>query len=92
MSFLRPQPFFHHTYLPVSADTAWDWHTRPGAVVRLTPGIARMTVTGEADSLRDGTTTFRLPGGVAWRARHQAGSSRTDAGSRTSWSPRRGRP
>ena len=73
MSFLRPQPFFHHTYLPVSADTAWDWHTRPGAVVRLTPGIARMTVTGEADSLRDGTTTFRLPGGVAWSARHQAG-------------------
>ncbi|HIW90396.1 MAG TPA: TIGR01777 family oxidoreductase [Candidatus Corynebacterium avicola] len=72
MSLLQPQPFFHHTYLPVSADTAWDWHTRPGAVVRLTPGIARMTVTGEADNLRDGTTTFRLPGGVTWRARHQS--------------------
>jgi uncharacterized protein (TIGR01777 family) len=50
------------TTVPYPAADVWDWHTRPGAVVRLTPGAARMRVTGEADSLRDGTTTFRLPG------------------------------
>jgi uncharacterized protein (TIGR01777 family) len=30
-----------------------------------------MTVTGEATDLRDGLTTFRLPGGVTWHAQHQ---------------------
>ena len=50
------------TQLPHPADDVWDWHTRPGAVVRLTPGFARMRVRSEASDLRDGTTTFSLPG------------------------------
>ena len=64
----RTQEF--HTTVAYPAADVWDWHTRPGAVVRLTPGAAHMQVTGEADNLRDGTTTFRLPGGLHWTARH----------------------
>lgn len=58
------------TQLPHPAADVWDWHTRPGAVVRLTPGFARMRVTSEAGNLRDGTTTFSLPGRLSWVARH----------------------
>ena len=58
------------THLPYPAADVWDWHTRPGAVVRLTPGFARMRVRSEASNLRDGTTTFDLPGGLSWVARH----------------------
>jgi uncharacterized protein (TIGR01777 family) len=65
-----PRTHEFHTHLPYPAADVWDWHTRPGAVVRLTPGAAHMRVTGEADSLRDGTTTFRLPAGLRWVARH----------------------
>lgn len=58
------------TQLPHPAADVWDWHTRPGAVVRLTPGFARMKVRSEASDLRDGTTIFSLPGGLTWTARH----------------------
>ena len=49
----------------------WDWHTRPGAVVRLTPTHSRMKLVEQADNLRDGTTVFALPGKLTWRADHQ---------------------
>ena len=66
----------YHQTLRFPRTAVWDWHRRPGAVTRLTPGFSRMRVTAEADSLRDGTTLLALPGGVpgfrTWEARHQA--------------------
>lgn len=47
-----------------------DWFSRPGAVRRLTPGWLPMTPTAEAAGLRDGTTTFAMPGGLTWVAEH----------------------
>ncbi|WP_297005241.1 TIGR01777 family oxidoreductase [uncultured Corynebacterium sp.] len=58
------------TQIPRPAVDVWRWHTRPGAVVRLTPGFCRMRVRSETDSLRCGTTVFDLPGGLTWVARH----------------------
>ncbi len=72
-----PRTHEFHTTVPYPAADVWDWHTRPGAVVRLTPGAARMRVTGEADTLRDGITTFRLPGGLRWVARHDPAGFRS---------------
>ena len=58
-----------HT-LPFDRDTVWRWHTRPGAVTRLTPGFLPMRVAREAASIRSGTTVFSLPAGQKWVARH----------------------
>ena len=58
--------------LPFDRDTVWRWHTRPGAVTRLTPGFLPMQVASEAASIRSGTTVFRLPAGQQWVARHLA--------------------
>ena len=58
--------------LPFDRDTVWRWHTRPGAVTRLTPGFLPMRVASEAASIRSGTTVFRLPVGQKWVARHLA--------------------
>lgn len=51
-------------------DEVWQWHTRRGAVARLTPPFALMRPVSVADSLADGTTTFAFPGGLKWVARH----------------------
>ena len=51
-------------------DEVWAWHTRPGAVVRLTPHFLPMQVTRQASSLADGTTVFSLPARQRWVARH----------------------
>lgn len=61
-----------HTRHTVDADreTVWAYHTRPGAVTRLTPPFVPLTPLREADNLRDGTTVFALPAGVRWEARH----------------------
>lgn len=50
----------------------WVWHTRPGAVERLTPPGVPMTPLSQADTLADGTTRFALPAGLRWVARHDA--------------------
>ena len=57
--------------LPFDRKIVWDWHTRPGAVKRLTPPFMPMLVEKEATSLADGTTTFLLPGKFQWMAQHQ---------------------
>ncbi|MDN6386531.1 MAG: TIGR01777 family protein, partial [Corynebacterium sp.] len=54
----------HHQHLRFPRQDVWDWHTRPGAVTRLTPGFSRIRVAAEADSLCDGTTLLSLPGRV----------------------------
>ena len=56
--------------LPFPRETVWEWHARPGAVTRLTPGFLPMQVTQEARSLRNGVTTFSLPAGQKWVAQH----------------------
>ncbi|UXA16214.1 TIGR01777 family oxidoreductase [Mycobacterium sp. SMC-4] len=48
----------------------WDWHSRPGAIHRLTPPWQPMTALAEAESLADGVAVLRLPGGLRWVARH----------------------
>ena len=74
----------HATYfLPFNRETVWRWHTRPGAVTRLTPGFLPMRVAQEAASIRSGTTVFDLPAGQRWVARHDdngyvAGAQFTD--------------
>lgn len=65
----------YHQHLNLPRQDVWDWHTRPGAVTRLTPGFSRLSVASESPSLKDGTTWLALPGGVPgirrWEARHQ---------------------
>lgn len=51
-------------------DEVWAWHTRPGAIHRLTPPWQPMSALAEAESLADGTAVLRLPGGLRWVARH----------------------
>jgi uncharacterized protein (TIGR01777 family) len=48
----------------------FDWHARPGAMRRLVPPFAPMTVMAEADSLADGRAVLGLPGGLRWVAQH----------------------
>jgi hypothetical protein len=49
----------------------FDWHTRPGAITRLSPPWQPMRVLAEADSLQNGRAELRLPGGLRWVADHQ---------------------
>ncbi|MBX4389174.1 TIGR01777 family protein, partial [Mycobacterium tuberculosis] len=58
--------------LPFPREDVWRWHTRPGAVTRLTPGFLPMRVQSEAASIRNGTTVFSLPAGMQWKAHHLA--------------------
>jgi uncharacterized protein len=49
----------------------FSWHTRPGAITRLTPPWLPVRVLREATSLRDGRAVLGLPGGLRWVAAHQ---------------------
>jgi hypothetical protein len=49
----------------------FSWHTRPGAIARLTPPWLPARVLSEASSLRDGQAVLGLPGGLRWTAVHQ---------------------
>ena len=52
-------------------DEVFSWHTRPGAIARLTPPWQPVTVLREAGSLRDGRAILGLPGGLRWVAAHR---------------------
>ena len=54
-------------------DEVFSWHTRPGAITRLTPPWQPVRVLREAGSLRDGRAILGLPGGLRWVAAHQPG-------------------
>lgn len=56
--------------VPVDRRTAWTWHTRPGALARLTPPFWPMTPIKQATHLANGTTVLGLPAGLKWIARH----------------------
>ncbi|HZK32002.1 MAG TPA: TIGR01777 family protein, partial [Corynebacterium sp.] len=71
--------FYASHDLPFPRSEVWDWHTRPGAVTRLTPSFLPMTVTEEAGDLAAGTTRFSLPAGLQWVARHDLAHYRAGA-------------
>jgi uncharacterized protein len=52
----------------------FDWHTRPGAITRLSPPWQPVRVVAETDSLENGRAELGLPGGLRWVADHQADS------------------
>jgi uncharacterized protein (TIGR01777 family) len=52
-------------------DEVFSWHSRSGAVRRLTPPWLPVRVLREAGSLRDGRAVLGLPGGLRWVADHQ---------------------
>jgi uncharacterized protein len=52
----------------------FDWHTRPGAFIRLAPPWQPVRVVAEADSLQSGRAELGLPGGLRWVADHQPDS------------------
>jgi len=63
--------YVHSSLVSAPLDEVFDWHTRPGAIKRLTPPWIPITVVAEADSLRDGQAVLRLPGGLRWNAAQQ---------------------
>lgn len=56
--------------VPADREFVWEWHTRPGAVARLTPPFVPMVPIRQAERLSDGTTVFSLPAGLKWVSRH----------------------
>ena len=50
------------------------WHSRPGALTRLTAPWLPVRVAKEAPSVRDGQAVLLLPGGLRWMAGHDPGS------------------
>ena len=57
--------------LDAALDEVFSWHTRPGAITRLTPPWQPVRVLREASSLRDGEAVLGLPGGLRVVAAHQ---------------------
>lgn len=57
-------------FIPFPREEVWDWHTRKGAVTRLSPPFVPFTPIQQAERLSDGTTIFSLPAGLKWVARH----------------------
>lgn len=57
-------------FIPFPREMVWDWHTRKGAVARLTPPFIPLNPITQAERLADGTTIFSLPAGLKWVARH----------------------
>lgn len=62
--------------VPADRESVWEWHSRPGALARLSPPFVPMTPLRQADRLSDGTTTFALPAGLKWVSRHDLSAYR----------------
>ncbi|SEP53929.1 TIGR01777 family oxidoreductase [Amycolatopsis saalfeldensis] len=58
--------------VPAPVDEVFEWHGRPGAIVRLSPPWQPVRVGSESGSLRDGRATLVFPGGLKWTAEHRA--------------------
>ncbi|HEY3810486.1 MAG TPA: TIGR01777 family oxidoreductase [Acidimicrobiales bacterium] len=63
-----------HTQVDTPLADVFAWHTRPGAMTRLTPPWLPVHVRQEAASLRDGQAVLGLPGGLTWVAAHEPDS------------------
>ena len=61
----------YSSVVDAAQDEVFSWHTRPGAITRLTPPWRPVRVLREAGSLRDGEAVLGLPGGLRWVAAHQ---------------------
>jgi uncharacterized protein len=60
--------------LPFPADTVFAWHTRPGALERLTPPWEHIQVLERSGGIEDGgqvTVKIGSPFGFRWVARHR---------------------
>lgn len=64
----------HSSVVGVPLRDVFDWHARPGAILRLTPPWLPVQVVQEAASLCDGRAVLALPGGLRWDARHDPGA------------------
>ena len=56
--------------VPAPREQVWEWHSRKGALARLTPPFVPMTPLQQADKLSDGTTILGFPAGLRWISRH----------------------
>jgi uncharacterized protein (TIGR01777 family) len=63
--------FTYSSVVNAEQDDVFEWHTRPGAIARLSPPWQQTRVVSEASSLRDGQAVLGLPGGLRWVATHQ---------------------
>jgi len=66
--------FTHATVVNAELSEVFAWHSRSGAMTRLTPPWLPVRVLQEASSLRDGQAVLGLPGGLRWVAVHQPAS------------------
>jgi len=72
--------FTYSSVMDAGLDEVFAWHTRPGALTRLTPPWQPVRVLREATgptgsgSLRDGQAVLGLPAGLRWVAAHQPDS------------------
>ena len=72
--------FIYSSRVDAGLDEVFAWHTRPGALTRLTPPWQPVRVLREATgptgsgSLRDGQAVLGLPAGLRWVAAHQPDS------------------
>ena len=64
----------HSSVVGAPPGEVFAWHTRPGAITRLTPPWLPVHVIQEAASLRDGKALLALPGGLRWDAQHDPGA------------------
>ena len=62
--------------VPAPREEVWEWHTRPGALVRLMPPFLPFVPMKQADKLSDGTTILGLPAGLKWVSRHDLSNYR----------------
>lgn len=65
--------FEYSSVVSGSLADVFDWHARPGAIIRLMPPWQPVRVVSESANLRDGTAVLRLAGGLRWEARHRPG-------------------
>jgi hypothetical protein len=63
--------FTYSTLVHAELSEVFAWHSRPGAMTRLTPPWLPVRVRQEASSLRDGRAVLGWPGGLRWVAVHQ---------------------
>lgn len=61
----------YSSVVPAPVADVFAWHTRPGALARLSPPWVPVKPLEEAVSLRDGRAVLGLPGGLRWVAEHR---------------------
>lgn len=60
----------YSSIVDASIEDTFNWHERPGAIVRLTPPWSPIRIISESSSLRDGQAILRFPAGMKWVAQH----------------------